>query len=306
MLKDNDWLSAKDAPTNALNKCSRHRRINAVAMAWVASQSIEDHTQCALLQYALLVVLAHHANARGFCHPSIDELGRRISRGKTAVWRTLMKLEERNLIARYRRTGQAGRRDTDGYLVRYPGTDIKGAANGWKLKRSRKSSTTSPLRERADPSLITYSNISLNMDFQHSVCRDVHKETSTRLLLEELDDGFKRSPMVEADCLEDGAPPGSLPSELDDKSQVGVSARDDYEYASTFRNAPNSPDLPRNPQGTIEGEWRENAVLAAKPLPPRPKIAAGNEVCPPSGDDCWLAAVEEEIRASERWERVQC
>lgn len=68
----------------------------------------------------VLLTLADHANADGFCFPGQETLARRSSIPERTLRRILQSLEELNLISRERRCREDGTRKSDGYQLNLP------------------------------------------------------------------------------------------------------------------------------------------------------------------------------------------
>lgn len=65
----------------------------------------------------VLLVLADHADDKGFCFPSTATIARRASVSERTLSRVLAKLEEQGYLARSRRHLANGNRTSDGYLL---------------------------------------------------------------------------------------------------------------------------------------------------------------------------------------------
>jgi len=80
-------------------------------MTWVFDQELPPTPKLVLL------VLADHADDKGFCFPGVDTIARRASVSERTLTRVLASLEENGYIARSRRHLSNGNRTSDGYLL---------------------------------------------------------------------------------------------------------------------------------------------------------------------------------------------
>lgn len=80
-------------------------------MTWAFDQELPPNEKL------LLLAIADHADAEGFCYPGQRGLARKVSMSERTVRTLIGKLEERGVIIRERRQTETGQRRNDGYKL---------------------------------------------------------------------------------------------------------------------------------------------------------------------------------------------
>lgn len=92
------------------------------ASSWAWKQDVSSGAKLVLL------ALADHADANGFCWPGVEGLSQKCSLGRSTIWRHMQELEDGQFVARVQRNAQAGRK-TNSYQLNLEGKDFPQVPN---------------------------------------------------------------------------------------------------------------------------------------------------------------------------------